>query len=73
VVLKVDGPTAPITDSQGNRRMGASASTSINRKDFGVNWSRALETGGVVAADEVKIEIDVQAIEKKGERRPPAA
>jgi polyisoprenoid-binding protein YceI len=63
VVLKVEGPTAPITDPQGNRRVGASASTSITRKDFGVNWSRALETGGVVLGDEVKI--DVQAIEKR--------
>ena len=66
VVLKVDGPTAPIKDPQGNRRVGASASTSISRKDFGVNWNRAIEAGGVVVGDEVKIEIDVQAVEKKG-------
>jgi polyisoprenoid-binding protein YceI len=66
VVLKVDGPTAPIKDPQGNRRVGASASTSISRKDFGVNWNRAVEAGGVVVGDEVKIEIDVQAVEKKG-------
>jgi polyisoprenoid-binding protein YceI len=66
VLLKVDGPTAPVKDPQGNRRVGASATTSINRKDFGVNWNRAIEAGGVVVGDEVKIEIDVQAIEKKG-------
>jgi polyisoprenoid-binding protein YceI len=66
VLLKVDGPTAPVTDPQGSRRVGASATTSINRKDFGVNWNRAIEAGGVVVGDEVKIEIDVQAIEKKG-------
>jgi polyisoprenoid-binding protein YceI len=66
VVLKVDGPTAPVKDPQGNRRVGASASTSIRRKDFGVSWNRAIEAGGVVVGDEVKIEIDVQAVEKKG-------
>jgi polyisoprenoid-binding protein YceI len=66
VLLKVDGPTAPVKDPQGNRRVGASATTSINRKDFGVNWHRVMEAGGVVVGDEVKIQIDVQAIEKKG-------
>jgi polyisoprenoid-binding protein YceI len=65
VVLKVDGPTAPIRDPQGNRRVGASASTTINRKDFGITWHRAIEAGGVVVGDEVKINIDVEAIEKK--------
>jgi polyisoprenoid-binding protein YceI len=66
VLLKVDGPTGPVTDPQGSRRVGASATTLINRKDFGVNWNRVIEAGGVVVGDEVKIEIDVQAIEKKG-------
>jgi polyisoprenoid-binding protein YceI len=65
VVLKVDGPTAPIKDPQGNRRVGASATTTINRKDFGVNWSRTIEAGGVVVGDEVKIELEIQAVEKK--------
>ncbi|HET9924178.1 MAG TPA: YceI family protein [Methylomirabilota bacterium] len=65
VVLKVDGPTAPIRDPQGNRRVGANASTTINRKDFGITWHRAIEAGGVVVGDEVKINIDVEAIEKK--------
>ncbi len=65
VVLKVDGPSAPIRDPQGNRRVGANASTTINRKDFGITWHRAIEAGGVVVGDEVKINIDVEAIEKK--------
>ena len=65
VVLKVDGPTAPIRDPQGNRRVGANASTTINRKDFGITWHRAIEAGGVVVGDEVKINIDVEAIEEK--------
>jgi polyisoprenoid-binding protein YceI len=50
VVLKVDGPTAPIKDPQGNRRVGATASTRINRKDLGIMWNRTIEAGGVVWA-----------------------
>lgn len=66
VVLKVEGPSQPIKDPQGNRRVGANASTTVNRKDFNVNWSRAIEAGGVVVGDELKINIEVQAVEKKG-------
>jgi len=66
VVLKVEGPTPPIRDPQGNRRVGANASTTINRKDFGMKWHRVIEAGGVVVGDEVKINIEVEAIEKKG-------
>jgi polyisoprenoid-binding protein YceI len=65
VVLKVEGPTPPIKDAQGNRRVGATASTTINRKDFNINWHRVIETGGVVVGDEVKITLEIQAIEKK--------
>jgi len=65
VVLKVDGPTAPIKDPQGNRRVGATASTRINRKDFGIMWNRTIEAGGVVVGDEVKINLEVEAVEKK--------
>jgi polyisoprenoid-binding protein YceI len=65
VVLKVEGPTPPIRDPQGKRRVGANAATTINRKDFGVNWHRALEAGGVVVGDEVKITIEVEAVEQQ--------
>jgi len=65
VVLKVEGPTPPIRDPQGNRRVGASASTSINRKDFNINYNRLIEAGGVVVGDEVKINLEIEAIEKK--------
>jgi polyisoprenoid-binding protein YceI len=66
VVLKVTTVSAPVRDPQGNRRVGATASTTINRKDFGVNWNRAIEAGGVVVGDEVKINLEVQAVERKG-------
>jgi polyisoprenoid-binding protein YceI len=60
------GVSAPVRDPQGNRRVGATASTIINRKDFGVNWNRAIEAGGVVVGDEVKINLEVEAIERRG-------
>ncbi len=42
--------------------MGYSAQTIVNRKDFGLSWNAALETGGVVVGDEVCIELNVEAI-----------
>lgn len=63
VVLEVDGPTPAI--KAGNRTLrGVSATTRINRKDFGVNWSRALDGGGVVVGDEVSITLDVEFVQK---------
>ncbi len=49
-------------DPWGNQRAGFSATTSINRKDFGLTWNQALETGGLLVADRVDIEIELQAI-----------
>jgi len=57
VTLDVDGPSAPIKDPWGNQRIGASASTKINRKDFGVNGA-----AGVVG-DEITITIDTELIQ----------
>ena len=64
VVLDVEGPTQAITDPWGNVRVGASASTKINRKDFGLEWNKALEGGGVVVGDEVKITIELELIKR---------
>jgi polyisoprenoid-binding protein YceI len=49
-------------DPWGGVRVGYSAHTTINRKDFGLTWNAALETGGVVVGDEVRIELNVEAI-----------
>ncbi|HTT70130.1 MAG TPA: YceI family protein [Anaeromyxobacteraceae bacterium] len=49
-------------DPWGNERAGFTATTSLNRKDFGLTWNQALETGGVLVADRVDIEIELQAI-----------
>jgi polyisoprenoid-binding protein YceI len=62
VVLQVDGPTEQQKDPWGNTRVGASATIKIKRGDFGLTWNAALETGGVMLGDDVKIEIEVSLI-----------
>lgn len=62
VVFKVEGPTAPGKDPWGNTRVGLSAVTKINRKDFGLTWNAALETGGILVGEEVTITLDVQFV-----------
>jgi polyisoprenoid-binding protein YceI len=57
VVLDVDGPTQDIKDPMGNRRMGATASTKVSRKDFGVNG------GAGMVGDELTITIDAELIQ----------
>ena len=64
VVLEVEGPSAEFKDPWGNIRIAASATTKINRKDFGVNWSKNLDSGGAVVGDELAITIDLEAIKK---------
>ena len=62
VELEGEESTQSITDPWGNTRRGASASTKINRNDYGLTWNKAFETGGVVS-DEVHISLDVKMIE----------
>jgi polyisoprenoid-binding protein YceI len=62
VTFAVEGPSAPAKDPWGNQRIGLSATTKINRKDFGLVWNAALETGGVLVGEEVAITLDVQFI-----------
>jgi polyisoprenoid-binding protein YceI len=65
VVFDVEGPTVPTKDPWGNTRIGLFATTKINRKDFGLTWNSALETGGVLVGDEVTISLDVQFVKAK--------
>ena len=62
VVFDVEGPTAPGKDPWGNTRIGLSATTKINRKDYGLTWNAALETGGILVGDDVTITLDVQFV-----------
>ena len=62
VVLSVEGPTAEGKDPFGNTRVGASANTKIKRSDFGLSYNAALETGGILIGDDLKIELEISAI-----------
>ena len=62
VTLKVEAPSAEGKDPWGNTRMGASATTKIKRSEFGLSWNAALETGGILIGDELKIELEVSLI-----------
>ncbi len=58
----VEGPTPPTKDPWGNTRVAVSATTKINRKDFGLTWNAALETGGILVGDEVTITLDAEFV-----------
>jgi len=64
VVLDVEGPTAPVKDPWGNVRTAVTATTKVNRQDFGVKWNATLDNGGVVVGDDVNITIDVEMIKQ---------
>ncbi len=58
----MEGPSAPGKDPWGNTRLGASATAKISRKDYGLTWNAALETGGFLVGDEVTITVDAQFV-----------
>jgi len=62
VTFAVEGPSAPGKDPWGQTKIGLSATTKINRKDFGLGWNSALETGGVLVGEDVAITLEVQFI-----------
>ena len=62
VSFAVEGPTPPSKDPWGNTRVAISATTKINRKDFGLTWNAALETGGILVGEEVTINLDTQFV-----------
>ena len=64
ITVDVEGPTGEVKDPGGNFRRGATATTKINRQDFGIMWNRVLDTGGVVVGDEVNIYVEVELIKK---------
>ena len=52
-------------DPQGNVRAGFALTTTINRKDFGVNWNKALDNGGFLVGDDVEVTISLEAVKQK--------
>jgi polyisoprenoid-binding protein YceI len=70
VTLDVEGPTPEIKDIWGNRRIGATAKTTLDRRDFGLVYNRLLEGGGAVVGNEIAISIDIECT-RAGATRPP--
>lgn len=74
-ILKMHGVEKPITldlevhgvgnDPWGNTRLGATASTSINRKDFDLTWNKVLETGQLLVGEDVEITLEIEGIQQK--------
>jgi len=64
ITVDVEGPTAEVKDPRGNFRRGATATTKINRKDFGLSWNKVLDSGGLVVGDEVNIYVEVELVRK---------
>jgi polyisoprenoid-binding protein YceI len=54
--------TGAATDPFGNERVGFEGSTTVNRKDWGVNWNAALDAGGVLVSEKVTLEFEVSAV-----------
>jgi polyisoprenoid-binding protein YceI len=63
VTLQVEH-TGGAKDPWGNQRLGFTAKTSIERKEFGLSWNQVLEAGGVMVGDKVDIEIDLEAVQQ---------
>jgi polyisoprenoid-binding protein YceI len=62
VTFQVEGPTAAGKDPWGSTRIGLSATTKINRRDFGLTWNAALETGGILVGEDVTITLDLEFV-----------
>lgn len=65
VTLDVEGGLTPVNDPWGNTKLGFTATTKIDRKDFGLTWSKTLDGGGLVVGDEVRIELEIELNQKK--------
>jgi polyisoprenoid-binding protein YceI len=64
VTLDVTSLSDAVKDPFGGTRRGLTASTKINRKEFGLTWNKALETGGVMVGDDVQVTIDAELVKK---------
>ncbi|HZI11108.1 MAG TPA: YceI family protein [Myxococcus sp.] len=65
VVLDVTGPSQESKDPWGNTRTGVQATTKLNRKEFGLIYNSALETGGVAVGEEVTVNLDLSLVKKQ--------
>jgi polyisoprenoid-binding protein YceI len=72
VTLEVAFTDQPVKTPFGTTVYAASASGKIKRSDWGLNWNKALESGGVIVSDEVKLDVDVEFIAKPGDAKKEA-
>jgi polyisoprenoid-binding protein YceI len=73
VTLEVDGPNGPVKSPFGTTVYAATASGTLNRKDFGLNWNKTLESGGVLVGDEVTLNVDLEMAESAPAAKKQAA
>lgn len=64
VTVDVEGPTTEVKDPWGGVRRGATGTTRINRKDFGITWNKVLDNGGLLVGDEVDITVEIELVRK---------
>lgn len=64
VQFAVEGPSPPTKDPWGRTRIGVSATTKINRKDFGLTWSAALDAGGLIVGEDIGIALDLEFVKQ---------
>lgn len=69
VELSVDGPTKIFKDAKGKERVGATATTTINRKDYGITYNQALDNGGVGIGEDVKITLELELHRQAGDKK----
>jgi polyisoprenoid-binding protein YceI len=65
VTWLVDGPAAAVKDPKGNLHSGATATTVVNRKDFGLTWNKTLDGDGVMVGEDIDLSVEVELVEKK--------
>jgi polyisoprenoid-binding protein YceI len=70
VTFDVEGPAPPIKEPSGALRSAATATTQINRQDYGVKWNRNIDNGGVVVGDNVTITVDLEFVQKPAAADP---
>jgi polyisoprenoid-binding protein YceI len=64
IVLDVEGPSPEVKTPWGKVVRSVVATGKLNRKDWGLNWNKALEAGGVLVGDEVQVEVDAEMMQK---------
>lgn len=65
VTLVASAPTPEVKDPWGGVRRGLTATAKLNRKDFGISWNKALDSGGLVVGEEVQVQLDVELKQKQ--------